>query len=79
MPEATEATQAPPSRADGPRRRLRSPAAAAYCGLSDSTMRKMRTRTGGPLFMRLSGVVVYDTADLDTWMEANLRASTADK
>lgn len=52
--------------------------AAAYTGLSLSTIRRMRARrlkgqTGpdaGPAFVYVMSAVRYDMADLDAWIEA---------
>ena len=57
---------------------LRTPEAAAYCGSSASTFEKLRLYGGGPRFVKLGRRVVYDPADLDAWLEANLRTSTSD-
>jgi hypothetical protein len=57
------------------RRRISSRQAADYVGLSEDKMRKLRMAAGGPLFMKIDSRVIYDTADLDTWMESKLRAS----
>ena len=56
---------------DLPRRRiLRTPDAAAYLGLSASTLEKMRSKGGGPRFKRLGGRAIgYDVRDLDRWLD----------
>jgi predicted DNA-binding transcriptional regulator AlpA len=59
------------------RRMLRTEGAAAYVGLSVSTMNKFRLTGGGPLYVKLSRSVVYDTADLDAWLDAHRRSSTS--
>ena len=62
-------------------RRLRTPAAAAYCGVSARWFEKLRLIGGGPTFMCLGAggrAVVYDTSDLDAWLAAHRRRSTAD-
>lgn len=53
-----------------PRQRLRAPAAAAYLGLSPSTLAKLRCAGGGPAFTKLGRVVVYERYDLDAWVDA---------
>jgi predicted DNA-binding transcriptional regulator AlpA len=50
---------------------LNTPEAAAYCGSSASTLAKLRLYGGGPRFLRLGRRVVYDVADLDTWLAAH--------
>jgi predicted DNA-binding transcriptional regulator AlpA len=66
-------------RAPASRHHLRSPAAAAYLGLSTSTLAKMRLRGDGPPFAR-SGrrIVVYDVADLEAWLGGRKRHSTSE-
>ena len=55
---------------------LRTQAAATYCGLSPSTLEKMRSRGDGPRFVRLPAKSVgYDLADLDAWITARKAAS----
>ena len=68
----------PPSHAP-PGRYLRAPAAAAYLGLSASTLAKMRLRGDGPLFSKAGAkIVVYDITDLDAYLAARRRRSTSD-
>jgi predicted DNA-binding transcriptional regulator AlpA len=57
---------------------LRTPEAAFYCGSSPSTFEKLRLVGGGPRFIKLGRRVVYDPADLDTWLASNRRASTSE-
>jgi len=58
---------------------LRAPEAAAYVGLSASTMAKMRLRGDGPLYAKAGPrVVVYDRADLDAWLATRKRRSTSE-
>lgn len=59
--------------------KLRAPAAAAYLGLSTSTLAKMRLRGDGPLYMKAGRrVVLYDPDDLDAWLETRKRRSTSE-
>lgn len=53
-------------------------AAAAHLGLSASTLNKLRVFGGGPVFLKLGRRVVYDPADLDTWLASKRRTSTSD-
>jgi predicted DNA-binding transcriptional regulator AlpA len=61
------------------KRILRTTEAAAYCGLSPSTLEKRRLTGNGPEFMRLGGRAVgYDLAALDTWLNAQRAKSTSE-
>jgi predicted DNA-binding transcriptional regulator AlpA len=59
-------------------RRLRTPAAADYVGYSESTLEKKRLTGEGPPFIRLGRAIVYDTRDLDAWLDARRARSTSD-
>ena len=59
-------------------RYLRTAVAAEYIGLTKSTLEKLRLTGGGPVFSKLGRTVVYDRADLDTWVAARRRESTSD-
>lgn len=52
--------------------------AAAYTGLSVSTLNKLRVFGGGPVFLKLGRRVAYDVADLDAWLASKRRTSTSD-
>jgi predicted DNA-binding transcriptional regulator AlpA len=55
-------------------------AAAAYTGLAESTLNKLRITGGGPHFLKISARrVAYDTADLDEWLASKRRRSTSDR
>lgn len=58
--------------------RMRTPQAAEYCGLSGRTFEKLRLTGGGPQFIKIGRAVIYDQADLDTWMDRHRRSSTSD-
>ncbi len=60
------------------RQRLRTPAAANYLGLAPRTLEKMRLTGDGPPYYKLGRAVVYDTRDLDRWVEGRARRSTSD-
>lgn len=48
---------------------LKTSAAAAYCGLSQSSLERMRGHDSGPAFVRLGpSRVGYDLKDLDEWI-----------
>lgn len=57
---------------------LRTFEAAAYIGLSKSTLEKLRVTGGGPEYAALGRVVVYRIEDLDAWVLARKRRSTSD-
>ena len=57
---------------------LRTEEAAAYVGLSKSTLEKLRVTGGGPEYAALGRVVVYRIEDLDAWVFAHKRRSTSD-
>jgi hypothetical protein len=59
-------------------RKLRPSEAAAYTGLSSSTLAKYRVFGGGPPFYKLGRRVVYDVRDLDSWVAERRRVSTSD-
>ena len=59
-------------------RRMRTREAAAYTGLSESTLEKWRIAGGGPAFLKLGRVVVYDEHDLSAWLSSRRRMSTSD-
>ena len=50
-------------------RKLNSPEAAEYLGISASTLSKRRVDGGGPKYLKLGRRVVYDTRDLDGWLD----------
>ena len=59
----------PAEASPNPRRVLRTDAAAAYVGLSASTLEKRRLTGGGPRFIRLGGRSIgYEIAALDAWL-----------
>lgn len=54
-------------------------AAAEHCGLSVSTLNKLRCRGGGPKFVKITGAAVrYDPKDLDAWITSRRRGSTSE-
>ncbi|SUS06442.1 Transcriptional regulator (fragment) [uncultured Defluviicoccus sp.] len=60
-------------------RKLRPPEAAAFLGMSTSTLAKWRVYGRGPPFSRLSrGLVVYDERDLEAFVAERRRLSTSD-
>jgi predicted DNA-binding transcriptional regulator AlpA len=60
------------------KRVLRSPEAAKYTGLSESTLAKRRLYGLPPAFLNLGGRAVgYAIEDLDAWLETCRRQSTS--
>jgi len=54
---------------------LRPVDAAAYTGLSESTLAKLRmrhNRSKGPNFLKISACVIYRRTDLDAWMDQHV-------
>jgi hypothetical protein len=59
---------------------LRTKLAAKYCGLSASTLEKLRCVGGGPAFCKVGAkVVVYAVNELDRWLATDQRTSTSDR
>jgi excisionase family DNA binding protein len=56
---------------------LKTDAAAEYLSLSRGRLAKLRWAGGGPKFIRVGRTVLYRTADLEAWLEANSRHSTS--
>jgi len=52
--------------------------AAAYTTLTRKTLERLRWAGGGPVFIKLSGLVRYTTEDLDEWIASRRRRSTSD-
>jgi predicted DNA-binding transcriptional regulator AlpA len=59
------------------KRLLKVAEAAEYVCLSASTLNQLRVGGGGPRYAKLAGRVLYDQVDLDAWIEASKRESTA--
>ena len=60
------------------KRVLRAPEAAAYIGLSESTLAKRRLYGLPPSFLRLGGRAIgYAIEDLDAWLDSCRRKSTS--
>jgi predicted DNA-binding transcriptional regulator AlpA len=59
---------------------MRTPEAAHYIALAESTLSKMRLTGDGPPFVKVGPrAVAYRRADLDAWLEARVRRSTSDQ
>lgn len=59
------------------RRKLDVWAAAAYCGVSKSYLDKLRSAGGGPTYIKIGRRIVYAREDVDDWLTARRRRSTA--
>lgn len=59
------------------RPKVRTGGAADYSGLAESTLEKLRVTGGGPRYIRVGRVVVYDLDDLDAWFDCHKRRSTS--
>ena len=60
------------------KRVLRAPEAAAYTGLSKSTLAKRRLYGQPPAFLNLGGRAIgYAIDDLDAWLQSCRRQSTS--
>lgn len=77
-PTPQQATKTEPSSEDEARTVLPTEHAASYLGLRPKTLETLRTRGGGPPFLKLGRRVVYRKSDLDTWLAAKVRRSTSD-
>jgi predicted DNA-binding transcriptional regulator AlpA len=52
--------------------------AAQYLVVSRSFLNKLRVTGGGPVFFKIGSRIVYALSDLDEWLAARRRTSTAD-
>lgn len=52
--------------------------AAAYTGISAKTLQRYRAHGTGPRFIKTQGRVLYDTDDLDAWLESLKHLSTSE-
>jgi hypothetical protein len=53
--------------------------AADYVRLAKSTLDHYRTEGDGPRFSRVGRKIIYDSADLDRWLDGLKRNSTRDQ
>jgi hypothetical protein len=53
--------------------------AAEYVRLAMGTLNQMRCTGRGPQFIKLGRKILYDTRDLDVWIDAHKQHSTADR
>ena len=59
-------------------RRLRTPQAAEYLGVSPRTLESWRVRGSGPVFVKLGSIVQYLIEDLDRYVAESRRCSTSE-
>jgi Helix-turn-helix domain len=52
--------------------------AATYVRLAKSTLDHKRTAGDGPRFSKVGRKIIYDTVDLDRWLDSLKRNSTSD-
>ena len=52
-------------------------AAAIYTGFGESYLNKLRSKGGGPMFIKHAGTVRYAPDDLDVWLSDLKRKSTS--
>jgi predicted DNA-binding transcriptional regulator AlpA len=57
---------------------LNSKKAAAFLGVSERTLERLRTAGEGPKYVKFGMVVRYDPADILAWIEGRKRASTSE-
>ena len=58
--------------------RVNTRGAAAYVGVSKSTLDKLRVHGGGPTYLKVGRKVLYETGHLDEWLTSLCRASTSE-
>lgn len=61
------------------RRLLRVQEAAKYLGLSVAYLNGLRSKGGGPVFVRMGRAVAYHPDDLEKWIADKRRSSTSDQ
>lgn len=57
--------------------RLRAPDAAKYLGITIHKLYHMRSRGDGPRFVKIGHQIIYDSRELDTWLESKTHRSIA--
>jgi hypothetical protein len=58
--------------------KLRPPAAADYAGIQTQHLARLRVYGGGPRYIKIGKNVLYDTNDLDAWLNANKFTNTSE-
>lgn len=59
-------------------RKLRPPEVRRDYGLSESRLAKLRLYGGGPKFIKLGRSIIYDSDDVDAWLNSLKRGSTSE-
>lgn len=59
-------------------KKLKTPAAAEYVGLSVHTLNGLRYRGGGPAYFKLGSAVIYSIDQLDKWLLSRQRKCARD-
>ncbi len=60
-------------------KKMRSPEAASYLRMAESTLAKLRCYGGGPRFAKVGPrLVIYDRADLDAYLADRMCRSTSE-
>jgi excisionase family DNA binding protein len=59
-------------------RRLRVPEAAKYIGITTDALYDIRAKGIGPPFIKIGGIILYDTRVIDDWLAANSYKSIAE-
>jgi hypothetical protein len=68
-----------PAEDTAPNRNLSVGAAAQYLNVSESFLNKLRgVSSAGPAFFKIGARIVYSIRELDAWLAARRRTSTAD-
>lgn len=52
--------------------------AAAYLGLTENYIAKLRVTGTGPTYIKIRGRILYSPDDLDDWLNAHKRTSTSE-
>jgi hypothetical protein len=68
-----------PATPKGFSRRLHRKQAAEFLGVSLSWLDKARIRGLGPVFITMGGRVLYDSRDLEAFIDSNRRSSTSEQ
>jgi hypothetical protein len=67
-----------PNELEAHRSPLHTAEAAIYLNVKPNYLERCRCDGDGPVFIKRNGLVRYDPADLDAWLEAGKRKSTSD-
>ena len=62
-----------------PKRLVRTPELSRYLRMSPRTLEKWRAAGQGPPFLKSGACVLYDLDEVDAWLDARRRPSTASR